>query len=115
MYKVINDTEIMIIEQYSNQNHGFLSSAKNENKQQDFKRRNKYFQFHRTSSHDNSECRPNNRNKNLPKQDKAFALKEPNVTPKTIDNQVHIHEKKFNAIIDIGSAYNYISAEKIEF
>ncbi|KAG0434941.1 hypothetical protein DMUE_4964, partial [Dictyocoela muelleri] len=76
--------------------------------------KNKFCRFHKSNTHDSSECRALKRKSNHTKTDdftpkKSYTLNEPKTSPKTIEIPVKIEDKTINGLIDTGSVENYIS------
>ncbi|KAG0420175.1 hypothetical protein EQH57_0269, partial [Dictyocoela roeselum] len=68
----------------------------------------KYCSFHKTSTHNDSECRAINKGKGDKNGEKTFTIKENPITPKTIEVDIKIKGSDFKALIDTGSVDNYI-------
>ncbi|KAG0434429.1 hypothetical protein DMUE_5191 [Dictyocoela muelleri] len=77
----------------------------------------KYCTFHKSRTHNDKECRAKNKSNkpdNNNKGEKLLSLQEPLPTLKTILIPVTYNNKQYNAILDTGSEFNYVSEEKVE-
>ncbi|KAG0442300.1 hypothetical protein DMUE_0372 [Dictyocoela muelleri] len=68
----------------------------------------KYCRFKKSSSHSNEECRRKRDGQKHDNENKTYALREPRTKPRIIEIPINIRDKTFNAMIDTGSAENYI-------
>ncbi|KAG0430221.1 hypothetical protein DMUE_5682 [Dictyocoela muelleri] len=73
-------------------------------------KRKKYCNFHKSTSHNDSECRILKRNnkKNDTQKDKTFVVKETVPKIKNIEVDININSSDYKAIIDTGSSENYL-------
>ncbi|KAG0442515.1 hypothetical protein DMUE_0218 [Dictyocoela muelleri] len=77
----------------------------------------KYCTFHQSRTHNDEECWTKNKaNKpdNNKKSEKLLSLQEPLPELKTILIPVTYHNKQYNAILDTGLEYNYVSEKTVE-
>ncbi|MGL5708014.1 MAG: retropepsin-like aspartic protease, partial [Aeromonas sp.] len=125
MYNIIRTTENTMIEQIknfrSNRKSNFMESTEKLNsKRQDTGKSSKYCSYHKSTNHSSEECRTKNKVKKFNKQyenkniDKTLALREPLIKFKSLETKCRINNKNFQAIIDTGSAYNYIRSDIVK-
>ncbi|KAG0439961.1 hypothetical protein DMUE_2084, partial [Dictyocoela muelleri] len=68
----------------------------------------KYREYHKSYTHSNEECRAKHPKNNKQPNNRSYAFKEPISTPKIIEFPIKINESIFTAMINTGSAENYI-------
>lgn len=75
----------------------------------------KWCYIHRTRSHNTLECITNKENQGHRKNDdkKNYAIKENNVTTKTLELHIELLDKNIKALINTGSSHNYFSKELV--
>ncbi|KAG0423887.1 hypothetical protein DMUE_6122, partial [Dictyocoela muelleri] len=87
-------------------------------KRQSIQRLNKKFcHVHKTTTHNDNECRIHNKRKNNNKdksEEKKFLMNEPQPKPTTIKIPISIGNKPIEAILDTGSNHNYLTANIVQ-
>ncbi|KAG0442540.1 hypothetical protein DMUE_0197 [Dictyocoela muelleri] len=129
VYESILTTEVMLIE---NIQHSLLKTKPNTDKHDRFeiKKQNtrdnklsnksnlnkKYCSFHKNNTHSTEECRAKKKCKELNSNnaEKILLLQEPNPKIKTTLIPITYKNQKYNAILDTGSEYNYVSEDTIK-
>lgn len=114
MYQVITETEKLLIQQYSyKQRYDYNEDTTNKGYKKNYEKyvKKKWCKIHRSRSHNTEECRKQSTNTENEKK-RSYAIMEPNVKPKNIELNLKIKEKVYEALIDTGSVYNYIT-EKV--
>lgn len=72
----------------------------------------KFCKIHKTTSHDDNECRSQKKNNNA--SDKSYALVEGYIQPQNIELNVTINGQQTKALVDTGSVYNYVTQHMVD-
>ncbi|KAG0420322.1 Transposon Tf2-9 polyprotein, partial [Dictyocoela roeselum] len=81
----------------------------NQRDNQKYKRNTKYCELHKSNTHSNEECRARKHNDSSTEERKSYAVREPPVQPRVIEIPIRIKDTEIKAMIDTGSADNFIS------
>ncbi|KAG0427711.1 hypothetical protein DMUE_5883, partial [Dictyocoela muelleri] len=93
----------------SDRNKSNYVSRFNQKEKQKHKQNTKHCELHKSNTHSNEECRARKSINNTREERKSYAVREPPVQPRVIEIPIRFKDIEIRAMIDTGSADNFIS------